>query len=95
MKLHIIMPVVALMALGVVSPALAQTSPQPAAQPTMIQDQGAQTTSAKPMKAKNQKMAKKAEPVKAKHAKAKPAASAPADEEAMATDEGGRGSARS
>ena len=68
MKLHIIMPVVALMALGVVSPALAQTSPQPAAQPTMIQDQGAQTTSAKPMKAK--------------HAKAKPAASAPADEEA-------------
>jgi len=82
MKLHIIMPVVALMALGVVSPALAQTSPQPAAQPTMIQDQGAATTSAKPMKAKNQKMAKKAEPTKAKHAKAKPAASAPADEEA-------------
>jgi hypothetical protein len=75
MKLHIVPLVIASLALGVASPAFAQTSTQPDTQQPVVQDQAAPAP-IKAKKAKGQKMAKAAP--KAHHAKAKMPATAPA-----------------
>ncbi|SDR54503.1 hypothetical protein SAMN05444161_5735 [Rhizobiales bacterium GAS191] len=83
MKLNVILPAIASLALGVVSPAFAQTNPQPTAQQPIIQDQGDPTTPARAAKVKGQKMAKGTTGVvKTKHAKAKAMTPAPVGNQA-------------